>query len=98
MQLPGSVVVVGGTSGLGKEVARHYADRGREVVITGRDATRAAAVAAELGGLTRGLALDLAEPQRIADALADIGAVQYLVIAAIERDENRVRDYDLAGA
>lgn len=56
----GSVVVIGGTSGLGKEVARHYAKNGREVVISGRDRARAAAVADEIGGRTRAIALDLA--------------------------------------
>jgi hypothetical protein len=35
-----SVVVVGGTSGLGLEIARYYADRGDRVVLTGRDAGR----------------------------------------------------------
>ena len=38
-----SVVVVGGTQGLGRDLARHYAEAGRRVVITGRDASRAAA-------------------------------------------------------
>ncbi len=98
MQDSGSVVVIGGTSGLGKEVARHYAGRGREVVISGRDAVRAGAMAGEIGGRTRGIALDLAAPETIAAALADLGVVQHLVIAAIERDENRVRDYNIAGA
>ena len=45
----GAVVVVGGTSGLGKEVARHYVQADREVVITGRDPTRGSTVATELG-------------------------------------------------
>src|SRR5918992_1553219 len=62
MPEPGSVVVVGGTSGLGLEVARHYANQGREVVLSGRD---------RLG---------------------------HLVLAAIERDENRVHAFDLEGA
>ncbi len=94
----GTVVVVGGTSGLGREVAQHFANRGREVVLSGRDLARAQAVAAEIGGDTRGIALDLAAPETIAASLESLGQVQYLIIAAIERDENRVRDYDLAGA
>jgi NAD(P)-dependent dehydrogenase (short-subunit alcohol dehydrogenase family) len=94
----GSVVVIGGTSGLGLEVARHYADRGREVVLTGRDRGRAEAVAAEVGGKTSGLGLDLARPEELADRLAGVGQVAYLVLAAIERDENRVRSFDLHGA
>jgi NAD(P)-dependent dehydrogenase (short-subunit alcohol dehydrogenase family) len=94
----GSVVVVGGTSGLGLEVARHYADQGREVVLSGRDAERAGAVAAKLGGNTRGIGLDLAEPGELADRLAGVEGVDHLVLAAIERDENRVSSFDLEGA
>jgi NAD(P)-dependent dehydrogenase (short-subunit alcohol dehydrogenase family) len=94
----GSVVVVGGTRGLGREVAQHYADAGRDVVITGRDAAACESFADEIGGSTRGLALDLAEPQAIADRLADVPEVQYLVLAAIERDANSVREYDIAAA
>ena len=66
--MDGSVVVVGGTSGLGREVARRYAERGAEVVITGRDASRAEAVARELGGSVKGLALDLTRPEEIGRA------------------------------
>jgi NAD(P)-dependent dehydrogenase (short-subunit alcohol dehydrogenase family) len=94
----GSVVVVGGTKGLGREVAQFYAGRGRDVVITGRDAAGAATVAAEIGGATRGIGLDLAQPQTIAERVADVGDVEYLVLAAIERDSNSVKEYDIAAA
>jgi NAD(P)-dependent dehydrogenase (short-subunit alcohol dehydrogenase family) len=93
-----AVVVVGGTSGLGREVAKHYADAGRTVVLTGRDAERAAAVAAELGGDTHGVALELAQPESIASRLADLPPVQYLVLAAIDRDHNTAATYDLKAA
>ncbi|HEX6678761.1 MAG TPA: SDR family oxidoreductase [Actinomycetes bacterium] len=95
---PVSVVVVGGTSGIGREVARFYADRGDEVVLSGRDAARAEAVAAEVGGRTTGIAVELARPEEIAAALAGVGRVDHLVLAAIDRDENSVRDYDLKRA
>jgi NAD(P)-dependent dehydrogenase (short-subunit alcohol dehydrogenase family) len=98
MAAVGCLVVVGGTTGLGKEVARRYAEQGREVVITGRDPHRAEKVASELGGSARGLGFDLAEPEQIGQALADVGPVQHLVLAAIERDDNRVRDFDIKGA
>ena len=93
-----SVVVVGGTRGLGREIAQFYADQGRDVVITGREQAGCDAAASELGGSTRGIALDLAEPESIADRLADVDGVQYLVLAAIERDSNSVRAYDIAAA
>jgi NAD(P)-dependent dehydrogenase (short-subunit alcohol dehydrogenase family) len=96
--MPGSVVVVGGTRGLGLEVAKHYADRGREVVLSGRDAARAATVAKELGGRATGIGLELTRPEGIAASLAEVGQVEHLVLAAIDRDDNTVRDYDLARA
>ena len=94
----GSVVVVGGTRGLGREVAQHYADAGRDVVITGREQKACDGCAAEIGGATRAIAFDLAEPQSIAERLGDVGDVQYVVLAAIERDSNSVREYNVAAA
>lgn len=91
-------LIVGGTSGIGKHLAAVLAARGEEVVITGRDAARAEAAAREIGGSTRSLALDLADPASIAGRLADLGSVKNLVIAAIERDDNSVRKFDVARA
>jgi NAD(P)-dependent dehydrogenase (short-subunit alcohol dehydrogenase family) len=94
----GSVVVVGGTVGLGRELARAYADDGRDVVVTGRDQSRAETAAREIGETARGIGFDLAAPHSIAAALADIGAVEHLVLAAIERDVNKVQEYDIESA
>ena len=55
-------VVIGGTAGIGLEVARSRAERGDEVVLTGRDAGRAAGVAATVGPTVSGLAVDLNDP------------------------------------
>jgi len=94
----GTVVVVGGTQGLGRELAQAYADEGRDVVVTGRDQARAETAAGAIGGGTRGIGFDLAEPQTIAGRLAEVGDVDHVVLAAIERDTNSVADYDIAGA
>ena len=94
----GSVVVVGGTQGLGRELAQSYADDGREVIVTGRDQARADSAATEIGGNTRGLGFDLAEPHTIAGALESVGEVDHLVLAAIERDVNSVREYKIDAA
>lgn len=93
-----SVVVVGGTGGLGLEIARHYAEQGRPVVVTGRDPDRAGAAAVGLGKGARGIAFDLADPAAIGPALSEVGAVDRLVLAAIERDNNPIRQYDFAAA
>ena len=91
----GTVVIVGGTQGLGRELAQSYADDGRDVVVTGRDQSRADAAASEIGGSTRGLGFDLAEPHTIAGALAGVEDVDHLVLAAIERDVNKIREYEI---
>jgi NAD(P)-dependent dehydrogenase (short-subunit alcohol dehydrogenase family) len=90
----GAVVIVGGTSGLGRRLAEKYATKGRSVVITGRDAERAEAVAGEISDAARGVALELAEPRGIAACLEGLVAVDRVVLAAIDRDSNTVRDYD----
>jgi NAD(P)-dependent dehydrogenase (short-subunit alcohol dehydrogenase family) len=93
-----SMVVIGGTAGIGKEISRHFAQRGDRVVLSGRDASVAERVAKEVGGDARGVGLDLAAPEEIADRLAGIDHVDGLVLVAIERDSNKVADYNIAGA
>ena len=91
-----SVLVFGGTSGLGREIARYYADAGHRVTLAGRDADRAAAVAGEIGGDTTGIACDLAEPHGIAAALAGLDVVDNLVLASIDRAvDTTVGDFDI---
>jgi NAD(P)-dependent dehydrogenase (short-subunit alcohol dehydrogenase family) len=93
-----SVVVIGGTSGLGMDLAQRYAAQGRRVVISGRDPERTAAIAKEMGASVSGVAFDLAEPATIAAALRNVGPVDRLAVAALERDQNTVKDYDIAAA
>ena len=92
-----SVVVIGGTSGIGREIARVSVERGDEVILTGRETQRANTVAKEIGA-ARGLALDLSRPRGIAGALADVGRVDHLVLVGISRDDNRVAEYDIDAA
>jgi NAD(P)-dependent dehydrogenase (short-subunit alcohol dehydrogenase family) len=96
----GAVVVVGGTSGIGLGIAKAYAARGSDVVITGRRGERCEQVASGIdgSGAVSWRALDLAEPTQIEGALDGIGPVRHLVLAAIERDRNTASDYDVARA
>jgi len=92
----GAVVIVGGTSGIGLRLAETYAARGEDVVVTGRDLGRATAIAERVG--CSACAFDLAAPAEIAAALEGVGPVRRLVLAAIERDDNSLRDYDVSRA
>lgn len=98
MAAEGCVVVIGGNRGIGREIAKHYADGGEEVFITCTDASRATEAAREIGGRTTGLELDLTKPDEIRGALASVGPVKYLVVVAIDRDQNTIKEYSIERA
>jgi NAD(P)-dependent dehydrogenase (short-subunit alcohol dehydrogenase family) len=98
MEADGCVVVIGGNRGIGREIAKHYADAGDEVVVTATDAARAEAAAAEIGGRATGLELDLTRPDDIRAALGSVAPVKHLVVVAIDRDDNRIADYSIERA
>ncbi len=93
-----TIAIIGGTSGIGLEIAKDAISRGENVVITGRDLATTQAIAATLGAGATGLAVDISEPESIAGSLASVGPINGLVLAAIERDANTVREYDIARA
>lgn len=94
----GAVLIVGGTGGIGREIAAHYANEGAEVIITGREEERCSAIASEIGDEVGSIAVDLSRPEEIAEALSGVGPVSRLVITAVDRDENPVRTYDIGRA
>jgi NAD(P)-dependent dehydrogenase (short-subunit alcohol dehydrogenase family) len=98
MAADGCVVVIGGNRGIGREIAKHYADAGMTVVISATDAGRAQEAAGEIGGEISGIGLDLAKPETIRESLAPVGPVRYLVTVAIDRDANQVTDYSIERA
>lgn len=93
-----NALIVGGTAGIGRAIAVALARRGESVVITGRNAERTSAIAGEIGLGVTGIALDLTRPLEIAAALAGLSQIDHLVLSAIERDQNTVRNYDVSRA
>ena len=93
-----TMLIVGGTHGIGLEIARRYAGEAWSVIVAGRDGSHAKSMAAEIGGDTRGIALDLSEPEAVAGALTDLDTVDHIVLSAIIRDTNTIADYDIAAA
>jgi NAD(P)-dependent dehydrogenase (short-subunit alcohol dehydrogenase family) len=94
----GAVVVVGGTRAIGLELVKHYAAEGSEVVLTGQSPEHVAAAVEAVGHGVRGLSFDLAAPEAIGAALADVGPVRRLALVAIDRDQNAVNDYSIERA
>ena len=93
-----TIVIIGGTSGIGLELAKDTLARGDRVVISGRNLDRTREIATSIGEGASAVAVDLSEPTTIAAGLAEIGEVNGLVLAAIERDANTVRDYNIERA
>jgi len=86
------VIVTGGTRGIGKAIATGFAAAGAQVILTGRDATTAQAIAAELDGDVQGLELDVASGESVkkffTEALERLGGLDILVAnAGITRDK-----------
>jgi NAD(P)-dependent dehydrogenase (short-subunit alcohol dehydrogenase family) len=83
MELEGKkALVTGGTSGIGREVAKQLAALGAEVAVSGRDAARGGSTVAEIeaaGGKARFVAADLADFEAIARLAAEVGEVDVLV-------------------
>ncbi len=100
----GAVVVVGGTRAIGLEIVKEYARLGYPVVACGQSPANVEAAVAEAsgvaadGGSVAGATFDLSQPHGIAAALADVGPVKHVILAAIDRDANTVKDYDIERA
>ncbi|MCW0001316.1 SDR family oxidoreductase [Pararhizobium sp. YC-54] len=77
-------LVLGGSKGLGRGIAEALAAEGAIVALTGRDQTKTAQSAAQIGDSARGLALDLANPDTIDPFLdrlaANFGDIDILVL------------------
>ncbi|SDI52342.1 NAD(P)-dependent dehydrogenase, short-chain alcohol dehydrogenase family [Sinosporangium album] len=86
-------VIIGGTKGLGYQIAKATVAAGSRVTITGRDETTAKARAHELGGLATGAACDLNDWDSIDRLFAGIDTVDHLVLTALDRDHNTIAEF-----
>jgi gluconate 5-dehydrogenase len=71
--------IPGGYGGIGTAISRGLAQAGAKVVIAGRDAKKARALANELGRGARGVGLDVEDVQAIRNTVEGIGRVDILV-------------------
>ena len=74
-----TVLITGGTAGIGLACARLMAQEGATVIITGRDTERGTAAAAGIDGSVRFVEADLAEIASVRSLIEQAGAVDILV-------------------
>jgi NAD(P)-dependent dehydrogenase (short-subunit alcohol dehydrogenase family) len=95
-----TVVLIGGSSGIGLETARRARAEGAEVVITGRDPDRLRSAAEELGA-QRSAAFDAGDPAAVRGFFAGLpGPVDHVMVTAggprygplLEMDTDDVRE------
>lgn len=79
-----SVVVIGGSSGIGLATAKAALAEGARVSITGRSAERLRAARAELGNAARAVALDAADEAGMRDFFGALDAVDHVFSTAGE--------------
>lgn len=93
-----TILIVGGSSGIGLALAEDLVAGGDRVIVTSRSQETADAVAARLGERATGVAVDISEPETIAEALKDVPKIDGLALVAIERDANNIREYSIERA
>jgi NAD(P)-dependent dehydrogenase (short-subunit alcohol dehydrogenase family) len=77
-----TVVVIGGSAGIGLETARRARAEGAEVVVTGRNPERLERAARELGALSSA-AFDAADPDRLAWFFGDLpNPIDHVLVTA----------------
>jgi len=76
------VVVIGGTSGIGLEVARSAAAHGARVTAAGRSAERIRAAQASLGDAVAVRALDMSDEAAVEQFFSTFKAIDHLVVTA----------------
>lgn len=91
-----SAVITGSTRGIGRAIAARLAGCGARVAVVGRDAARAEAVAAELGGEARGFACEVGDSASVTALVGNVeqafGGIDILVNnAGLARDNILVR-------
>jgi NAD(P)-dependent dehydrogenase (short-subunit alcohol dehydrogenase family) len=91
-----TVVLLGGSAGIGLETARLARAEGAEVIVTGRDPGRLARAARELGA-TSSAAFDATDPDRLAEFFAGLEApVDHVLSTAGGPYYGTLPDFDFA--
>ncbi|MER7451438.1 SDR family oxidoreductase [Nocardia beijingensis] len=96
------LVIVGGASGIARQIARDGAAEGADVVLAGRDENTVVAARRQVAAETRGraaihaLRIDLGDEDSVVRAAEEIGELDYLVSVAAAHANGPVAELDRA--
>ena len=91
-----TVVVIGGSSGMGLAVAKKSSQSGARVVIASRSQDKLKAAAAKIGGDVHWQVVDTTDETSVADLFERLGAVEHLVIPGSSVKTGTLREMSLA--
>src|ERR1700734_3766713 len=95
-ELPGqTVVVIGGSSGIGLETALRARAEGASVILTGRNAERLQQAASEVDALSTAV-FDAADPVAVDRFFRDLPAIDHVMVTAGRPYYGRLADMDFA--
>src|SRR5688500_10831842 len=89
-----SVVVIGGSSGIGLATAKLARAAGAHLTIAGRDKDRLAAACEEIGGDTDGVVVDIADEAAVRDLFSSIERVDHVATLAGTHVAGAIADVD----
>jgi len=89
------IVVIGGSSGIGKEVARQAAAAGAKVTIGSRSPEKLSQAAKEIGGIAAG-AIDVTNEDSVRAFFEDIGSLDHLVVCPGDMATGSVYEMSMA--
>jgi NAD(P)-dependent dehydrogenase (short-subunit alcohol dehydrogenase family) len=98
MSTPQTVLVIGGTSGMGRATAQLLAARGDAVIVAGRSRARAQGAAREIGGSATGIEINLVNILSIEAAAAETGPIDHLVLSAADLSYAPFRELAISDA
>lgn len=91
-----TVVVIGGSSGMGLAVAKESARSGARVVIASRSQDKLNAAATQIGGDVHWQVVDTTDESSVSDLFERLGAVDHLVIPGSSVKTGTLREMPLA--
>lgn len=74
-----TVIVIGGSSGIGLEIAHRAGEQGARLVIVGRDESKLSAAATRLGGTVKTVAADAHDETAVEGLFATLDPVDHVV-------------------